>query len=99
MVLAFRSEEEILMRAEASLSGRSFRQIVQECYSHDSGEEHPLKTEELKEMGQNPHVDLHLQLSAPSAGWWGSQSLPTTQLHYLPRLLPKAQGTQRPHFC
>ena len=39
MVLAFRSEEEILMRAE------------------------------LEEMGQNPPVDLHLQLSAPSAGW------------------------------
>ena len=30
MVLAFRSEEEILMRAEASLSGRRFLQIVQE---------------------------------------------------------------------
>lgn len=99
MVLAFRSEEEILMRAEASLSGRRFPQIVHLSYSHDSGEGHPSKTEELDEMGQNPHVDLHLQLSAPSAAWWDSQSLPTTQLHYLPRLLPKAQGAQRPHFC
>eukprot|EP00434_Breviolum_minutum_P015467 symbB.v1.2.013625.t2/scaffold968.1/size148170/20 len=45
MVLAFRSEEEILMRAE------------------------------LEEMGQNPPVDLHLQLSAPSAGWPSKQPL------------------------